>query len=131
MPDFNTWTPYLTGGVAAVIAWLCKEQIQSGRDIAKIQTVIQYYVERQTKDAAIRLEQLANPTPPDMQILLQKYRTGTLGEDERLGLVAWLNSVAINLNVESAERSAALQLLTGLKTTKLFDNIKRRWWQFL
>jgi hypothetical protein len=133
MPDFNTWTPYLTGGFAAVIAWLCKGQIQSRENIVKLQTVMEYYIERQTKDAALRLEQLANPTPPDMQILLEKYRRNLIADDERQKLIDWLNQIMVDLSVESGERSAAMQLLSGLKTkakaAKLFEK-KRRWWQF-
>jgi len=129
MPDFTTWTPYVQGAAVAVAAWLIKSQIQTGQDVIELRTTMKYYVEHQTKDAAIRLEQLANPTPPDMQVLLQKYRIGSIDEDERLELVSWLTNIAVDLKVESAERSAALQLLTGIKTTKRFKP-QRRWWQF-
>lgn len=127
--DFTSWSTYLQGALAAILAWMVRTQIQQGKDQVEIRTVMEYYVERQTKDAAIRLEQLANPTPPDMQVLLQKYRRGNLGEDERSELVAWLNRVAMDLKVEAAERSAALQVLTGLKTAKLFKP-RKPWWQF-
>ena len=122
-------TPYLIGLVAAAVAWLFKQTIQTGKDITKIQTVMEYYVERQTKDAAIRLETVSNPTPIWAQELLRKYRQGTLGDDEHQRLVAWMKTLPDDPTADAAERSAALQMLTGIQTLGRLKQ-KKRWWHF-
>ena len=129
MADFNSWTPYLAGGFAAVIAWLCKQAVQVGKDVVGLQTVIKYYVERQTIDAAKRLD-IPNPAPPEIRALLQKHIQGeSLSDDERPLLITWLQAMGTNPDADAAERSAALQLLTGIKTMRRLE-FKKRWWQF-
>lgn len=125
--DFHTWQPYLVGGFALAIGWLFKQVIQNGKDVA----IILYYMERQTKDAAIRLEQVNNPTPPEMQKLLKRYRRDEITIDERKELLDWLETVPENPNADPAERSAALQLLTGFQTKDKLLKIRKRWWQFI
>lgn len=125
--DFNSWTTYLQAGLAAILAWIVKTLIDQGKDQVKLQTVVEYYIERQTKDAAIRLESVSNPTPPEKQELLRKYRVNTITLDERSVLIDWLREVGTNPDADSAERSAALQILTGIQTAKLF---RRRKWLF-
>lgn len=127
----NVWTPYLLAGFALAIGWLFKSSIQYGKDIIRLQTVFEYYIDRQTKDAAIRLEQVNNPTPPEMQELLQKYRYETINQEEHGKLVDWLKTLDKNPDADPAERSAALQLLTGMTTVVLFGKSKRKWWQFI
>lgn len=129
--DFKTWEPYLIIGFAAAISWLFKSSIQYGKDIVKLQTVFEYYIERQTKDAAIRLEQVNNPTPPDKQKLLQKYREELISKDELAELIIWLKTLDTNPKADSAERSAALQLLTGMETLLHVTRTKKRWWNFV
>lgn len=123
--DTNQLTPYLAGGFALAIGWLFKTCIQFGKDIA----VILYYMERQTKDAAIRLERVTNPTPPEMQVLLQKYRHDSLDKDERGKLIDWLKTLDTNPDADPAERSAALQLLTGFEVKDIIKP-RRKWWPF-
>jgi nucleoid-associated protein YgaU len=127
--DWSSWSTYLQAGVAAVLAWMVKTQIQQGKDQVKLQTVMEFYVERQTRDAAIRLD-VPNPAPPEIRVLLQKRIQGEpLTDDERPLLVTWLKTTGTDPKADGAERSAALQLLTGLQTKKLFAH-KRRWWQW-
>lgn len=129
MIDFNSWTTYLQAGLAGVLAWIVKTLIQQGKDQVKLQTVVEFYVERQTRDAAIRLD-VPNPAPPEIRVLLQKRIQGeVLTDDERPLLVTWLKETGTNPMADSAERSAALQLLTGLQTKKLFKR-KKKWWQW-
>lgn len=126
--DFTSWTTYLQGALAAVLAWIVKSVIELGKNQVKLQTVVEYYVERQTRDAAIRLETVSNPTPLWAQELLQKYRHGTLGDDERQRLVAWMKTLPDDPTADAAERSAALQMLTGIQTLGRLKQ-RRRWWQ--
>lgn len=122
----ETLTPYILALLAmftAGAAWLLREVISQGRDLA----AIKYYIERQTKDAAIRLEQLSNPTPPEKQKLLQKYRLDIISREECAELITWLETLGTNPDVDSAERSAALQILTGVKTSALLRPNKKRW----
>lgn len=128
MADISSWTPYLAAAFAAAIAWLFKQAIQVGKDLTKIQTIMEYYVERQTRDAAIRLD-IPNPAPPEIRFLLQKHiQDEKLNNSERTQLITWLQEMGTNPEADAAERSAALQLLTGIKTVKLFSE-KKRWWQ--
>jgi hypothetical protein len=128
-------TPYVLAffGVAvSLIAWLCKSQIQTGKDVAAIQTTIKYYIERQTQDAARRLD-VANPAPADIRALVQKHIRGReLTETENQILTTWLRWTGTGQNPEAdgAERSAALQLLTGIRTLDQMAKRKKRWWQF-
>jgi hypothetical protein len=129
MADISQWTPYLAGGFAAALAWLFKSAVQSGKDIVKLQSVMEYYVERQTRDAAVRLD-IPNPAPPDIRKLLQKHIQGEpLTDDERPELITWLQAMGTNPDADAAERSAALQLLTGIKTIARLGTKKRWWWQ--
>jgi hypothetical protein len=128
MIDFNSWTTYLQAGLAGVLTWIVKTLIQQGKDQVKLQTVVQYYVEQQSRDAATRLD-VANPAPPEIRALLQKHIHGELSKVERPQLTAWLRQVGTNPKADSSERSAALQLLTGLETTQLFKR-RKKWWQF-
>jgi hypothetical protein len=127
--DFNSWTTYLQAGLAGVLAWIVRTLIQQGKDQVKLQTVMEFYVERQTRDAAMRLD-VPNPAPPAIRALLQKRIQGeVLTDDERPLLVSWLKETGTNPKADSAERSAALQLLTGLHTKKLFTR-RKKWWDF-
>jgi|ERR1700738_532997 len=126
--DFNSWATYLQGGLALILGWIVKTLIQAGKDIVALQTTIQYYVERQTNDAAVRLD-VSNPAPPEIRDLLQKHLAGELAEVERRALTSWLRQVGTNPKADSSERSAALQLLTGLQTVRLFKR-RKKWWQF-
>lgn len=121
----------LVGLITLAVAYLFKSNIQYGKDIVKLQTVFEYYIERQTKDAAIRLEQVNNPTPPDKQKLLQKYRYGIITKEELASLVVWLKTLDTNPDANSAERSAALQLLTGMETMMQIPKVEKRWWRFI
>lgn len=126
--DISSWTPYLAAAFAAAIAWLFKQAIQVGKDLTKIQTIIEYYVERQTRDAAIRLD-IPNPAPAEIRFLLQKHIQGEkLNNDERTQLITWLQTMGTNADADAAERSAALQLLTGIKTINKLFSKKKRWW---
>lgn len=128
--DFTSWTTYLQAALAATLAWVVKTMIQLGKDQVKLETVIQYYVERQTKDAAIRLD-IPNPAPPDIRRLLQKHIQGeVLTDEERPLLSTWLQNMGTNPEADAAERSAALQMLTGIKTEKLFRPRRKGWWWF-
>lgn len=131
MDGVGAWTPYLAAGFAAALAWLFKQAIQTGKDLTKLQTVIEYYVERQTKDAALRLEQVSNPTPLSMQLLLKRYREDDITPEECIILKEWLHTVPNDPSADSAERSAALQLLTGMRTVGKLTHPKKRWWQWV
>lgn len=126
--DFTSWQTYLQAGLAAILAWIVKTLIQQGKDQTKLQTIIEYYIERQTKDAAARLD-IPNPAPPEIRKLLQKHIQGEeLTDEERPLLITWLKEVAV---ADKDERSAALQLLTGIATTKRLQETKKRsWWPF-
>ena len=126
--DFTSWITYLQAGLAATAGWLIKNQIQTGKDVVALQTTIQYYVERQSRDAAVRLD-VANPAPPEIRELLQKHIHGELTDAERPELTSWLRQVGTNPKADSSERSAALQLLTGLQTARLFKR-RKGWWEF-
>ena len=127
--DFSSWATYLSASLAAVLAWIVKTLIQQGKDQTRLQTVVEYYIQRQTVDAAVRLD-IPNPAPPEIRELLQKHIQGeTLTNEDRPRLVTWLKEVGTNPDADSSERSAALQLLTGIKTVKLLEG-KKRWWQF-
>ena len=110
----------------AILGWIVKSLIQLGRDYERLRTVVEYYVERESKDAAKRLD-IPNPAPPEIRILLQKHIQGeTLNDDERPLLVTWLHEAGSNPMTDSSERAAALKLLTGIATMKMFKP-KRRW----
>jgi hypothetical protein len=120
--DFHQWSTYAIGGIAALIAWLCKTVVEQGKDIA----AIKYYIERRTKDAATELN-TKNPTAREMQELLEKYtHDEPLTDLERRELVNWLRTVARS---ESSKRGAAMQLLTGLETKQRMNKLTR-WWPF-
>lgn len=126
--DFTSLTTYLVGALAAVAAYVVKTQVTQGQEQARLRTIMEYYIERQTKDAAARLD-IPNPAPADIRKLLQKHIQGEdLTDEERPLLVTWLKEVAL---ADKAERSAALQLLTGIATTKRNAELKtKRWWPF-
>ena len=124
--DFNSWTTYLQAGLAAVLTWIVRTLIQQGQSQVKLQTIVEYYVERESRDAAKRLD-IPNPAPPEIRALLQKHIQGeTLNDDERPLLVTWLHEAGNNPLTNSSERAAALKLLTGIATMKKFRP-KRRW----
>lgn len=125
--DFNPINSSVIGLIALAIGWLFKNSIQYGKDITRLQTVFEFYIGRQTKDAAIRLETVNNPTPPEMQLLLQKYRNDVITKEELGQLVDWLKTLDKNPDADPAERSAALQLLTGMLTVSLLDKPKKKW----
>lgn len=124
--DFTSWTTYLQAALAAVAAYVVKTLVAQGQEQVRLRTVIEYYIERQTRDAAARLD-IPNPAPPEIRKLLQKHIQGEdLTDEERPLLVTWLKEVAI---ADKAERSPALQLLTGIATAKRNEELKKkRWW---
>lgn len=124
--DFTSWITYLQAALAAVAAYVVKTQVAQGQEQARLRTIIEYYIERQTRDAAARLD-IPNPAPPEIRKLLQKHIQGEeLTDEERPLLVTWLKEVAV---ADKAERSPALQLLTGIATSKRNEELKKkRWW---
>lgn len=124
--DFTSWTTYLVGALFTVAAYVVKTQVTQGQEQARLRTIIEYYIERQTRDAAARLD-IPNPAPAEIRRLLQKHIQGeALTDEERPLLVTWLKEVAV---ADKAERSPALQLLTGIATAKRNDELKKkRWW---
>lgn len=124
--DWSAWETYLSAALAAVAAYVVKTQVSQGQEQARLRTIIEYYIERQTKDAAVRLD-IPNPAPPEIRKLLQKHIQGEdLTDEERPLLVTWLKEVAV---ADKTERSPALQLLTGIATTRRNEELKkRRWW---
>lgn len=130
--EWSSWSTYFYAGVAAGIAWLIKNQIQSGKELVELRTIMKYYIERQTQDAVVRLDK-ANPAPANIRSLAQKYVRGHgLTNTERHEFTTWLMSTGTghNPDADSAERSAALQILTGIKALERIDKPVKRWWCF-
>lgn len=129
MPDFNSVTTYVYGAIAALGAYVVKTQVEQGKEQVRLRTILEYYVERQTRDAAIRLD-VPNPAPPEIRKLLQKHIQGeALTGAERPELITWLTAQGTNAKADPAERSAALQLLTGIKTAVMLKR-QKQWWRF-
>lgn len=132
MPDWSTWTPYMQSALALTAGWLVKSQIQTQKDVVQLQTTIEFYIERQTMDAARRLD-VNNPVPPEIQALVRKHvQREELSESEKLALTSWLRWTGRGENpkADPAERSAALQLLTGIRTKERFGE-PRKWWRWI
>ena len=132
MPDWSTWTPYIQSGLALTATYLVKNSVQQGKELVELKTVVKYYIERQTSDALQRLDK-GNPAPQHILALARRRISGNdLTELENRELVNWLRWAGKqdNAEVDSAERSAALQLLTGIRTQAELDKPRKRWWLF-
>lgn len=123
-------TPYIVGAGSVILTvngWLLLQTIGHGRDIVELKTAFRFYLERTGMDGAKILAGSSNPTPPEMQELLQKY-PDALKNGERLKLKEWLQNVIDNHEIAKGERSIALQLLAAMETlaTATFAKEQRR-----
>lgn len=133
MIDFHAWETYVLAAIVAIATALIKKSLAHENDITELKTIIKYYIERQTQDAAVRLDK-ANPAPADIRALVQTHIRGQkLNEQEFTKLRTWLawTGTGNNPDADSTERSAALQLLTGIETVQRLSQPKKRWWQFI
>ena len=126
MIDANK-TPYILAGVgllSGLIAWLFKhllwEPLQKvikdvgdlTLNMVAVQTSLRYYLDTTGKGAATVLD-TPNPTPPQMSVLLKKYKAGTLTDEEKPVLTEWLRQVIRDPH-EVGKRGAALSLLAAI-----------------
>lgn len=117
MPDAGSVQPYLLGLLSAAVAWLFKTVIQYGRDLVALQTAFKIYLEGTAKGAAKVLDS-PNPTPPEIRVLLKKYRRKELDGEERERLKEFLKELTRSPDADKSERSAAIQLLASMEAMK-------------
>lgn len=131
MPDWSSWTPYIQSGLALTAGYLVKNSVQQGKDLVELKTTVKYYVERQTADALQRLDK-GNPAPQNIVALARRRIKGeSLTALETRELTNWLRWAGReDSKIDPAERSAALQLLTGFRTTDQLHSLRKRWWWF-
>lgn len=126
MADLKELTPWILGLIATAVAWLFKSEIQQGKDIVALQTAFKYYLDSKSKGAAMVLDS-DNPTPPDMRILLKKYSNNTASKEEVNELKVWLKGLIESNEASKSERSAALDILSGMGAMKILDGGKRNY----
>lgn len=116
----------MQAGLAATAGWLVRNQIAMREDIA----VFKYYMERQTADAATRLDK-GNPAPAEIIDLVHMHIDNVaMSTEQKDTLIKWLRwtGTGKNPDADSSEISAALALLTGVRTRERFEN---RWFRRL
>lgn len=123
MTDLKELTPWLLGLIAMALGWLFKTVIQLGKDVVAVQTAFKYYLDNKTKGAAMVLDS-DNPTPPDVRILLKKYYECTASKDEIDELADWLEAFIKTPGVPKSERSAAIDVLSGMGAIKILERRK-------
>lgn len=124
MADLNTVQPYFWALIAGAVGWLFKTVIQLGKDVVAIQTAFKFYMETTAKGAAKVLDS-PNPTPPEMRVLLRKYRNGEITKEDKERMRCWLTDLVNDPTCPKSERSAAIDILAAMDTVKLLP--RRRW----
>lgn len=127
---------FAAGLLIAMFSWLFKNIIwapiqknigsidELKRKITALEMAMRYYFESVGKGAAAVLD-TPNPAPPPMRLLLRKHANGTISEDEREALRAWLKQVRDSPNTDRDERSAAYSLLGALGGIKRLDDASK------
>lgn len=111
-------TPYILVSVGILISvntWLFTQSIGHTKEIVELRTAFRFYLERTGIDGAKILAGSTNPTPPEMQALLNRY-PHALENGERQRLRAWLMSLMHDPEATKGERSIALHLLATMDT---------------
>lgn len=111
-------TPYILVSVGILISvntWLFTQSIGHTKEIVELRTAFRFYLERTGIDSAKILAGSKNPTPPEMQQLLDKY-PNDLRDNERVTLRNWLRDLMHDPAATKGERSIALQLLAAMDT---------------
>lgn len=119
-----TVTTAAIGLMAAAIAWLFKTVISHGNRLIAIETALKFYLQSSASGAAKVLDS-PNPTPPEIRLLLKKFRDESISREEQDKLICYLRGVTRDYSVPKSEQSAAWQMLTSIETLELLHPHER------